>query len=193
VAFSHKLPVLVDEVPVILMGRGARRRGYARLLGPGAERLGARPWPQSPSSDQTAHGPPPAALRRRLEPSSGRLAPRAASFCRRCLSPGFGLGVEITCRVYRRSVARRLGKGSLPEVSRGVPGRLLLQASTCRHVIRAPPPRGLWAPPHPPAGAGWPSRPPSSPRRGLTLAAPTFAAGRGARAPKRKYLSLATA
>jgi hypothetical protein len=39
-------------------------------------------------------------------------------------------------------------------------------------------------------GAGWPSQPPSSPRRGLTSAAPTFAAGRGARAPKRKYLSL---
>ncbi len=42
-------------------------------------RLGPRSWPQSPSSDQTAHGPPPAALRRKLEPSSGRLAPRAAA------------------------------------------------------------------------------------------------------------------
>jgi len=51
--------------------------------------LGARSCPQSPSSDRAAHGPPPTALRRRLEPSSGRLAPGAAG----ASPPGLGLGV----------------------------------------------------------------------------------------------------
>jgi hypothetical protein len=39
-------------------------------------------------------------------------------------------------------------------------------------------------------GASWPSRPPRSPRHRLSPAAPTFAAGRGAQTPKRKFLSL---
>jgi hypothetical protein len=37
-AFSHELPVLVDEVPAFLTSCGARRRGYARFLGPGERR-----------------------------------------------------------------------------------------------------------------------------------------------------------
>ena len=40
VAFSHELPVLVDEVPACLTSCGERRRGCARFLGPGAEAVG---------------------------------------------------------------------------------------------------------------------------------------------------------
>ena len=77
-----------------LFSRAAVHDGEATPASSARERkrLGARSWAQSPSSDQTAHGPPPAALRRRLEPSSRRLAPRAASSCRRCLSPRLRAG-----------------------------------------------------------------------------------------------------
>lgn len=45
------------------------------------------------------------------------------SRCRRCLSPGFGLGVEITCRIYKPRRAResplfRLVEQNLEELLR---------------------------------------------------------------------------
>jgi len=76
----------------------------------------------------------------RLEPSSRRLSTRAAFSCRRRLSPGIGLGVEISCRVYkprrpRESPLYRLVEQHLEELLRVWPTRFVRQHGPLRPLV----------------------------------------------------------
>jgi hypothetical protein len=116
---------------------GARRRPGTRSLEGGERRRS--------SSDDPAGTNPPADLwrpscRADSNASSGRLASMPSSRCRRRLSPGLGLGVEISCRVYRPRKAResplfQLVERHLEELLRVWPTHFARQRGPLRPVV----------------------------------------------------------